>query len=243
VRILVTGARGSLGSALCPHLDSDATCVTDLDNMDVCKPEELYEVFWSFKPELVYHLAGMKSAPSAEEDPEACVDVNIYGTRHVLWEANRAGAKVVTASTCKAADPETIYGSTKLIAERLTLRAGGWVARFYNVRESSGNVFETWAKMFAPEPIPVTSCKRYFISADEAVSLLLTLPHLVPGRYTLDPGPIVEMSAEAERLYPGRQQVAVAPRRGDRLVEPRCANSERLEHVTGRIERIVGAHD
>jgi FlaA1/EpsC-like NDP-sugar epimerase len=150
----------------------------------------------------------------------------------------------VTASTCKSCEPETAYGASKLVAERVTLNAGGSVARFYNVVESSGNVFEIWAQVPADEPLLVTPCRRYFISLAEAVSLVIWTAILPPGRYGFDPGQPREMHDVASDLYPGRQLQSVPPRRGDRIAEPLAARHEQVEQgARPGLLRIVGAHD
>lgn len=242
-RVWVTGAAGSIGQALDRMLveaDVDVT-VSDL-GCDV-RDSVLARVFALTEPTVVFHLAGAKHAPAGEEDPWATAETNIVGTRNVLAAA--PGARVVLASTCKACDPETAYGASKLIAERMVLNAGGSVARFYNVVESAGNVFELWGGLPLGAPVPVTGCERFFLALEEAVALLLWAAVLPSGRYTVDPGRRRYMPSVAADLFPGRLREMRAPRRGDRLDEPRCASSETIVPVAEvpGLERIVGSHD
>lgn len=245
-RILVTGAAGSIGAAL---LDAfiwarhPEVLPTDIRSMDVTRRSMLDATFSHFRPTLVFHLAGAKHAPLGEEDPAAAAQVNITGTRNVLEQAARFGGRVVTASTCKACNPETAYGATKLIAERMTLNAGGSVARFYNVRESCGNVFELWETLPESAPIPVTPCKRRFMGVDEAVWLLLMAAVLEPGRYTVSGTRSESMADVARELYPGRPIVHIPARRGDRLEEPVRATNERVGEAAPGIWRVVSPHD
>jgi FlaA1/EpsC-like NDP-sugar epimerase len=171
------------------------------------------------------------------------MEVNGIGTANVVAAARMLGARVVTASTCKACDPETAYGASKLLAERLTLAAGEVVARFYNVVETSGNVFEIWDQLADGDPIPVAACRRYFVSIEEAAALTLWAAVLPPGRYTIDPGEPRWMEEIARDLYPGRAIEQIPPRRGDRVIEPRHAGSERVEPVAGVVERVWSPHD
>ena len=147
-RVLVTGGEGSLGSAMTQLLEKDNLDVffTDIDTMDVRDERNVMTQFLLFQPETVLHFAASKHAPFGEEDPYEVVRTNVEGTRHVLEWSRRVGARCVVASTCKACDPETAYGASKLIAERMALNAGQAVARYYNVVETSGNVFEIWKK-------------------------------------------------------------------------------------------------
>lgn len=243
-RVLITGAAGSIGAAIADALrEADVmTFETDIDALDVRDSDAVDRWLRVIKPTLVLHLAGAKHAPEGELDPAATFETNVRGTANVLAAAR--GARVVTASTCKACDPETVYGATKLIAERMTLNAGGSVARFYNVRESSGNVFSIWESLQADEPLPVAPCSRYFISLEDAVALVLWASVLEPARYVIDPGPARRMDDVAAERYPGRPQRPIAPRRGDRLDEPFHARSEAaIATDVDRVIRIASPHD
>src|SRR5262245_18867419 len=211
-RILITGAAGSIGTAASRALDdgglsSSATDLPDIDGttpLDVRDLAAIEAALERDRPTLVLHLAGAKSAPAAETDVHNALEVNSWGTAGLVAAAGRAGVRVVTASTCKACDPETVYGATKLLAERLTIAAGGSVARFYNVVESSGNVFEAWRRLPPDEPLPVTPCSRFLITLDDALALLLWAAVLPPGRYTIDPGEARTIAEVASELYPDR---------------------------------------
>ena len=244
MKVLVTGAAGSIGSALVAALESDRHLVaaTDIDTLDVRDREAVRDWFEEFPPDLVFHLAGAKHAPDGERDPFGVAETNIVGTANLL-AAVAPGVRVVMASTCKACDPETAYGATKLIAERMVLNAGGTVARFYNVPESSGNVFETWRSLAAAGPLPVTPCSRYFMPLESAVDLLLRCAELPSGRYSVDPGPPRAMADVAAEVYPGRAQKHMEPRRGDRLREPLCAAHERLFPLADGLVQVVSSHD
>lgn len=233
MRVWVTGAAGSVGSELMGRLPEAAG--TDL-NVDVTNLRAVRWFARSYKPDLIVHLAGAKHAPEGETDPSLTWRTNVAGTENIL----SLGVRTVVASTCKAADPETVYGASKLVAERMTLNAGGVVARFYNVVETSGNVFETWRNTVGP--IEVMPCWRYLIHLDQAVDLVEACMTLPSGRYTVDPGPAVWIPDLADELYPDREKILVGPRRGDRIAEPLHARCEVLEPLEG-VVRIVGQHD
>lgn len=243
--VLVTGGLGSLGLAACDLLDAWGIdwMSADIDEMDVTDARQVARTMRLVEPATILHLAGAKHAPEGELDPMEPVRVHIEGTRNVLDHAP-VGARVVTASTCKACDPETAYGASKLIAERLTLNAGQRVARFHNVVDTVGNVFEAWAALEDGEPIPVTSCYRYLISSAEAVSLLVYAAAAdTPGRYSMNTAQSEYIPDVAMRLYPGRELHFIPRRRGDRADEPFAAACEHVDLVEDRVCRVVGAHD
>jgi FlaA1/EpsC-like NDP-sugar epimerase len=251
-RVVITGGYGSIGSALFTTMRGNVIS-TDLSNMDVRDNGSVLKQVKKMKPDIIFHMAADKHAPIGEERPTATTLTNVFGTENVLEAADLHGADVVVASTCKAADPETAYGASKLIAEKITLNAGQAVARLYNVVETSGNVFEIWAN--TEGPIPVTKSARLFISLREAVALILWCGTLPSGRYGLTKPLLRSMPEIAAALYPDRQREIIPLRRGDRLREPRLARCEifepiRLEDSTGLkmtfdlgIGRIVSPHD
>lgn len=246
-RVLVTGAGGSIGSALVPVLYAAGLSVvaTDVETMDVRFTSQVQPLIQSVEPDIVFHLAGAKHAPEGEKEPQDVLFTNAEGTWNVLraCDLHAPRAKVVLSSTCKACDPETAYGASKLIAERMVLNAGGSVARLYNVRETSGNVFRLWESIPEDQPIPVTGCSRYFISLHDAVALHLWAAVLGSGRYAVDPGPEFYMPWLANTLYPGREQLSIPPRRGDRLTEPLHAACEAVEPLGNGLLGITSPHD
>ena len=247
-RILVTGGLGSLGQSISKIFDSKNLTykLTDKDDCDVTSLDSLFEVFDSFKPTHVLHLAADKHAPEGELDPELTFKINTIGTLNLISLAQQFKTSITIASTCKSCDPETVYGSSKLIAERIVLNAGGVIARFFNVVDTSGNVFEIWNKVPPKEQIPVSECFRYFMTSQEACSLLIRCINLSTagtGRYIFEPGISHYMPDIAKRIFPERNLVIIPPRRGDRKVEPLKSASERLLKVEGRLIKVVSPHD
>lgn len=250
---MVTGAGGSLGQALIATLDAaEVDCVlfpTDkvfkgLERVDVSSKEEVATAVLHFRPNVIYHLAAGKHAPWGEEHPLEVVQDNVMGTYNVARAAMLMECIGVFASTCKAADPETVYGASKLIAERMALNAGHRVARFYNVPETQGNVFRIWEQTHAEgKYLRVTPCTRYFISSREAVSLLLACVVQPPGRYAFNPGEHRTMKRVAEDLYPGYPLTHVPRRRGDRERERLYAWCETFSEVKGRLYKITSPYD
>lgn len=243
-RVLVTGASGSLGSEIHARLDPLVVSIpTDIDTLDVTDVASVAQIF-DHRPDTIIHMAGAKHAPAGEEDPAHPFRVHVDGTVNVLRAAEAVGARVVMASTCKACDPETAYGASKLIAERLVLNAGHSVVRFYNVIETQGNVFETWQQLVEEgQPLPVTPCARRFITANEAISLTLWATHRPAGRYVHWPTFARGMRDVLHDVWPLAPFYDIPPRRGDRIMEPEHARCERLDLVDHSVASVVNPHD
>lgn len=207
-RILVTGAGGSIGSELCRQihafrpsalimLERDESALhavqlsieghalldsADLVLADIRDRRRLGEVFAEQKPDVVFHAAALKHLPLVEANPGEALQSNVWGTLNVLEAAREVGVeRFINISTDKAADPTSVLGWTKRIAERLTAefaRDGSLYmsVRFGNVLGSRGSVLHTFADQVARGgPITLTDARvtRYFMTVPEAVELVI----------------------------------------------------------------------
>jgi dTDP-4-dehydrorhamnose reductase len=133
--VLVTGAGGQLGTALCEEFGAVARVVplTRAEwDVTLPPPAGLPEV------DLVLHAAAWTDVDGAESSPQEAAAVNVGGTQHVL----ELGAPVVLFSTdyvfdgrrrepyveSDAPSPLSVYGRTKLQAEAAAGQ-DAWVVR------------------------------------------------------------------------------------------------------------------
>ena len=200
--ILITGAGGSIGSALARRLTATNPCALILlDNSesslhdlrrsleytphagriqtllgDVRDVALLDEIITAHKPHIVFHAAALKHVPLLEEQPLAAISNNIFGTLALSDAAQEHGAHVVLLSTDKAVEPASVMGATKNVAERIVLSRGGSALRLGNVLATRGSVIEVFARqiqMGIPLTITSMTARRYFLTIEEAVNLLL----------------------------------------------------------------------
>ena len=255
-KIIITGSMGSLGSAFnsfikdynikCNIMNIDiAATADDVDHLyfNVFDDFSMKKLIKKFQPDYIFHFAADKHAPSGERTPDSTININIYGTRIIIEATQSLNTKIVLSSTCKSCNPETVYGASKLIAERMILNKGHNVARYYNVVESSDNVFEIWNNDYNIEDHLVMNCNRYFITIKEALALSLFTGMQDSGRYTINPGNIRNMLDVYRDLY-GRDGSVVPARRGDRISEIRLSTSESLSKIKNSVfEQIMNEHD
>ena len=250
-RVLITGANGSIGTRLSQifqevgidHLSTDVE--GNLEYLDITNFRDCISIINKYEPDFVVNIAGLKYATKSEHQTWKTVQVNIEGTKNLL-DACSSKTKVILTSTCKSANPEIVYGASKLIAERMVINSGGGVARFFNVVQSQGNVFEIWRNLSADEPIRVMGeCNRYFISIDEACSLAMFAMVNGSGRYIVNTPELRNMEDIAGILYPDREKNMSTRRRGDRKDEIFLASSEKETEdlLNGSVLRIIGDHD
>jgi FlaA1/EpsC-like NDP-sugar epimerase len=185
----------------------------------VTDSKSIMDFFSKISPDIVVHLAWMKHAPLWEEDPSNAFSINTIWTLNLINSLPQ-WCKIIMSSTCKACNPETAYGASKLLAERVVLKNNWVVARFYNVVETSWNVFEIWNWIDETKPLPVVEkCERYFISLQESVWLLLYCLHAASGIYVVSNVLRRSMWNIASALYPNREIETIPPRIWDRVIE------------------------
>lgn len=250
-KILITGSAGSLGRSLILRLKEfdgeilETDIVGGFENLDVTNEKSVQNVLNSYNPDLILHLAGAKHAPEGEVNTWSTLEINTIGTKYLLDHMDKQ-CKLVLTSTCKATNPEVVYGASKLVAERMVLNTGGSVARFFNVIETAGNVFEIWNQIPEKDPIDVASiCERHFISLQESIGLILYTATEEPGRYIVNSSALIRMNEVASRLYPGRKQNIINPRRGDRISEKFLSSSESIEKylLDNTVIKVKSIHD
>ena len=177
---------------------------------DVARVAHVERVFAATRPHFVYHAAAYKHVPMAERAIAVAAETNVLGTAVVAGAAAARGARFVLISSDKAASPEGVMGATKRLAElvvasRATPSFRPAIVRFGNVLGSSGSVVEIMRDAIRRgRPIPVTdpSATRFFMTAGEAVALVVRADRLSsePHVFWLDMGDPVRIGDLAERL-------------------------------------------
>lgn len=208
-RVLVTGAGGSIGSELCRQihrfgpaelimLDRDETGLQaaelgvqghgllngrEVVLADIRDPQALRRIFAGRRPEVVFHAAALKHLPMLQQYPEEAWKTNVLGTLNVLRAAREAGVDAfINISTDKAADPTSVLGHSKRLAEQLTAalaeetRRPYLSVRFGNVLGSRGSMLPLFTSMIEKGgPLTVThpDVTRYFMTIPEACQLVV----------------------------------------------------------------------
>lgn len=218
-KVLVTGAGGSIGAALCRaieaeelvlfeqneyalyQIDESLTCKRVAVLGDVRDAERVTEFMRGV--DTVFHCAAYKHVPLLQGvNAYEAIKTNVGGTRAVM-EAARHCRAAVLLSTDKAVNPASVMGRSKLEAEHVARAHGRTVARLGNVLESSGSVVPKFrAQIAAGGPVTVThpQATRYFISMDTAVAFLLDCAHRAPGTYQADMGEAVNIFDLARQM-------------------------------------------
>jgi UDP-N-acetylglucosamine 4,6-dehydratase/5-epimerase len=167
-RVLVSGACGSIGSAIIERLLEDGHTVCAFDQSE----DGLFGLDQKFNPkykdrlklfignvrdekrlslafediDIVFHCAALKHVYLSEYNPFEAMQTNIIGTNNIINAAIKANVKkVIFTSSDKAVNPSSTMGATKLLGERLITAANHYSGR-HNTKFSSvrfGNVLNS----------------------------------------------------------------------------------------------------
>ena len=109
MRILITGAKGRLGSLLVEREIARGHHVTgaDADELDVTDFAATRAFITNLKPALVLHAAAWTDVDGCAREPERALIVNGYGAQHVALAAAEAGAPVLYVSTNEVFDGQS----------------------------------------------------------------------------------------------------------------------------------------
>jgi dTDP-4-dehydrorhamnose reductase len=139
MRIVVTGAKGQLGTDLVAEIQSkhpeDTVLGIDRAECDITDKDAVMKVIKELKPDAIMHLAAYTAVDKAESDPLTCDLINVQGTNHLVEAAKAVGAKFLYISTDYSFDgekdgayevddiknPLSIYGQTKSQGEDVVI--------------------------------------------------------------------------------------------------------------------------
>lgn len=144
--VLVTGGGGSIGSELCRQIAAndpkqliifdiyennayaiqlelrekypDLNLVTLIGS--VRDSRKIFDVFKTYRPQIVYHAAAHKHVPLMEDSPCEAIKNNAIGTYKTAYAAMVNGCeRFVLISTDKAVNPTNIMGASKRLCEMI----------------------------------------------------------------------------------------------------------------------------
>ena len=192
--------------------------------------------------DIVIHSAALKRVEFGEFYPYEVVKTNIEGTKNIVDaciqnKVNRA----VLVSTDKAVEPTSIYGATKLCAERLFIAANieernnfktlFSVVRFGNIINSRGSIFEIIQdKKKKGEPVELThpDMARYWITKEDVSKFVVEVINLMTGGEIFIPkmsySKVIDIIKE---LYPSAEIVITSPRPGEKINESLISEYEK----------------
>lgn len=127
MKILLTGAKGQLGSCFIERSKNWDVIATDYEELDITNLAEVISFSESHKPDFIVNAAAYTAVDKAEEDADTCYQVNAIGSRNLATAAKNLGVPLLHVSTdyvfngesekpylpTDVVSPLGVYGQTK----------------------------------------------------------------------------------------------------------------------------------
>ncbi len=147
MKILITGHKGQLGTALRQTLASHELSGFDLPDGDITEREAVKTAVSTHQPDLIIHAAAMTNVDGCAQNPALAYKINGLGAQNVALAAQEFGCELLHISTNEVfagsrpegyeewmpLDPINAYGRSKAAAET---HVRNLLNRFYIVRFS-----------------------------------------------------------------------------------------------------------
>lgn len=133
-KLLITGCSGQLGRALNRLYEKEQIQIinTDVSMLDITDLDAVMDLVRSEKPDTIMNCGAMTAVDLCETEYEKAFRVNALGPRNLSIAARETGAKIFQISTdyifsgeavkpyveTDIADPQSVYGKTKLAGEQ-----------------------------------------------------------------------------------------------------------------------------
>jgi dTDP-4-dehydrorhamnose reductase len=133
--VLVTGAGGMVGHAVCEYCESagDLVFAYDYQSLDIADADRVKQTLQKDKPETVINCAAWTDVDGCESDKARAFAANARGPENLAAASREIDARLVTISTDYVFDgekqgfytqsdqpnPQSVYGVSKLEGERL----------------------------------------------------------------------------------------------------------------------------
>jgi len=189
--------------------------------------------------DVVVHAAAMKQIPTCENNTWEALLTNVIGARNVVQAAAEAGVeRVMNLSTDKAVNPVSVYGATKLLAEKIFLEAAmsreGRLPRFSTVRYGNvlgtrGSVVPVFLNQRATGVVTVTDPRmtRFWITREEGVDFVIRCVETMEGGEIFVPkAPSACVMDLVATIAPECRVEYIGIREGEKLHEVLVADDE-----------------
>lgn len=182
--------------------------------------------------DIVVHAAALKQVPAAEYNPIEAVKTNINGAANVIDCAIDNGVeKIMAISTDKAVHPVNLYGTTKLVAEKLFIQGNAYTGgrgtkfscvRYGNVVGSRGSVVPLFLEQKNKGTLTLTDERmtRFWITLEQGVRFVVHCIGLMHGGEVFVPKiPSMRLTDLADAMAPDARKQFIGIRPGEKINE------------------------
>lgn len=182
--------------------------------------------------DVVVHAAALKHVLTREFDASEAMRTNVLGSQNVVDAAiDRGVAKALLISTDKAVYPVSLYGATKLCAERLFVSSNAFTregrtrlacARYGNVMGSRGSVAPLFLRQRALGTLTITdpTMTRFLMTLDQGVRFVIRCIEAMQGGEVFVPKvPSMRITDLAKAVAPEARLKTIGRRIGEKIHE------------------------
>lgn len=179
--------------------------------------------------DVVFHTAALKHVPAAESNPRECIKTNVIGAMNLIDACLEQNvSKVIALSTDKASSPESVYGASKLISDKLFVDANKYgktkfsIVRFGNILGSRGSVLPLFLQQKNNKSLTIThpEMTRFCVTFSEAVNVLLfASEHCLGGEVMVPKSPSFRIQDLADVVCADCEKTYIGIRTGEKLHE------------------------
>jgi UDP-N-acetylglucosamine 4,6-dehydratase (inverting) len=195
--------------------------------------------------DIIIHAAALKQVSTAEVNPSECIKTNILGSQNVISAAIMHNVKkVIAISTDKAVAPISVYGASKLCADKLFIDVNRdknlknpavSVVRYGNVMGSHASVIPHFLQKKAQnKPLPITHIEatRFAITANNAMDLVLfALQNAEGGEIFIPKIPSFKVIDLAKAICNDCEYEIIGLRPGEKIHEEMLTASEAIHTI------------
>lgn len=202
MKILLTGGNGFFSSHFAKRYQDVYECVRyDVDRMDVTDKKAVDDIILEENPDIIIHAGAVAETAFCDAHRDLAFKINVEGALNIAEAARKCNAKLVFTSSEQVfngnqnsgpfaeedlAVPNTVYGETKLAAERKVreILDEVWVVRFtwmYGMPErdcpiGNGILWDVVSKVLKGEKIKAS--KREFRGMTNVNEMVKEFPKL-----------------------------------------------------------------
>ncbi len=207
---------------------------------DICNPRHVDKICKGI--DVIIHAAALKQLLAGEDNPTAFVHTNILGTENLMSAALLSAVPYfIGLSTDKAVKPTSLYGATKLCAEKIIVASNRttettrcYVVRLGNLLGSRGSVIPLFLEKKGSGSFPITheEMTRFSITPEASVSFVLDSLQWASGTEIFVP----KMSSYhvkdlAKAIDPTAQWQTTGLRTGEKIHETLISHEESIRTI------------
>jgi UDP-N-acetylglucosamine 4,6-dehydratase len=183
--------------------------------------------------DIVVHAAALKQVPACEYNPIEAVKTNINGSINIINTAiDNSVDRVIALSTDKAVHPVNLYGSTKMVAEKLFVQGNSYrgshgatkfsCVRYGNVVGSRGSVVPLFLEQKKSGRLTITDNRmtRFWLTLEEGVQFVRNcIPLMNGGEIFVPKIPSMKVVDLARAIAPDAKIDIIGIRPGEKIHE------------------------